>query len=86
MNLSYAQNFCQTEEGLFYYRAQLGIEILSDNFNINDLIDFTTFKENISKKESIILNDYIINFEKLILKTQIFEELQYRLIVECIPF
>ena len=38
---------------------------MSDDFNKNDLIDFITFKENISEKEIITLNDYMINVEKI---------------------
>ncbi|AFU67101.1 hypothetical protein P700755_000025 [Psychroflexus torquis ATCC 700755] len=65
VNISYTQNSCQTEEGLFQYTAQLDIEILSDDFNKNDLIDFITLKENISEEEIITLNDDIINVEKI---------------------
>jgi hypothetical protein len=65
LNLSYAQNSCETEEGLFQYTAQLDIETLSDDFNKNDLIDFITLKENISEKELIILKEYIIGVEKI---------------------
>jgi hypothetical protein len=36
---------------LFQYTPQLDVEALNDDFNKNDLIDFTTLKENLAVKE-----------------------------------